>query len=330
MRRLPLIILTFALALTSCFKEDELVPAHEQGELEVGTAALGPNYTSQVYYSLANNTEIASNLFTDWDLAFESSGGGWTIRLNSSKFMVAGNSHDTLFARELRDSALDMIFDPSSGNPDSTAIGTWYEMDGQGPISLRHVYLVDRGMNEKGQKLGYRKVQFEMADNGYRIRIADPDRSGDTTLIIQRDESKAWIHYSFDLGIVDTYPDADTWTLLFSKYTTMLVTNEGENYPYLVTGVLLNPLGVSAMRDTIHDFDEFVLADTVDLKLTARNDVIGYSWKYYNFDAGLYTMVPGYSYIIRDLDGFYYKLRFIDFYNETGEKGFPKFEFVRL
>jgi len=58
--------------------------------------------------------------------------------------------------------------------------------------------------------------------------------------------------------------------------------------------------------------------------------VIGYEWKYYNFDAALYTIEPGLAYVIRDRDGFYYKLRFIDFYSEGGEKGYPKFEYVRL
>jgi len=36
------------------------------------------------------------------------------------------------------------------------------------------------------------------------------------------------------------------------------------------------------------------------------------------------------NYVIRDRDGFFYKLRFIDFSNDMGEKGYPKFEFVRL
>ena len=58
--------------------------------------------------------------------------------------------------------------------------------------------------------------------------------------------------------------------------------------------------------------------------------MIGYDWKYYNLDAALYTIEPGLAYVIRDRDGFYYKLRFIDFYSEAGEKGYPKFEYVRL
>ena len=70
--------------------------------------------------------------------------------------------------------------------------------------------------------------------------------------------------------------------------------------------------------------------DITSLEFTTRSDVIGYDWKYYNFDDAVYTIVPEMNYVIRDRDGFYYKLRFVDFYNDQGVKGYPKFEFARL
>jgi hypothetical protein len=110
----------------------------------------------------------------------------------------------------------------------------------------------------------------------------------------------------------------------------MLVTDEGEDYPYLVVGLLLNPNGVAAARDSIHDFMEMDADDIADLEFSTSADVIGYDWKYYNFDAGVYTIVPDMNYVIRDRDGYFYKLRFVDFYNDEGVKGYPTFEFVRL
>jgi hypothetical protein len=95
-------------------------------------------------------------------------------------------------------------------------------------------------------------------------------------------------------------------------------------------GVLLNPNGVVAALDTIHDFMEITAEDITELAYTTQADVIGYDWKYYNFDAGVYTIVPGMNYVIRDRDGFFYKFRFVDFYSDVGVKGYPTFEFVRL
>jgi hypothetical protein len=307
-----------------------MVPPHEQGDLEVGQVALGTTYQRQVYFDLLGNDEAASNVISDWDLSFESASGGWLIRLNSSKFMLAGNSFDTDFSAELNPADLDMVFDKSDGNPDSTAIGAWYELMEDTAHSLKHVYLLDRGKDENNKVLGHKKVQFDIQGENFVMRYANPDNSGDTTVIISRDPSMDLVYYSFATGLKEIAPLPDQWSLHFTKYTTMLQTDEGEDYPYLVTGVLLNPNGSVAVRDTLHEFTDITRENALELDFTSQADVIGYDWKYYNFDAGVYTIVPDMHYVIRDRDGFFYKLRFIDFNNDMGEKGYPKFEFVRL
>ena len=323
-------ILFFILTLQSCFEEEEMVPPHEQGDLLEGQAALGPYYETQVYYDLNGNEEVTSSSIYDWDLSFESSAGGWIIRLNSAKFMLAGNSNDTLFSAELIMDDLEMKFDKSDGNPDSTAIGKWYEISEDSSWSHRHVYLVDRGSDKEGMTLGQKKVQFDMLGDDFLMRYADTDNIGDTTVLISRDPAMDQVYYSFDNGIVNIAPLPNQWSLLFSKYTTMLVTDEGEDYPYLVVGVLLNPNGIAAARDTIHDFMDIEADSIRGLEYTTQADVIGYDWKYYDFDAGVYTIEPDMNYVIRDKDGFFYKLRFIDFYNDEGVKGYPTFESARL
>ena len=323
-------ILLLALLLPSCFEEEEMVPPHEQGDMEEGQVALGSSYENQVYYDFYSNDGIRSNLISEWDLSFESFSGGWIIRLNSSKFMLAGNSEDTIFTKEIVAADLDMIFDKSDGNPDSTAIGIWYEPGIISEKSLHHVYLLDRGKDEKNKPVGLKKVQFDISGDDYIMRYANTDNSQDTTVTISRDLDMDLVYYSFDSGIIEIAPLPDQWSLLFSKYTTMLQTDEGENYPYLVTGVLLNPNSVVAVQDTIHDFMDINRDNILGLGFTDQADVIGYDWKYYDFDAGVYTIVPDMNYVIRDRDGFFYKLRFVDFNNDMGEKGYPTFEFVRL
>jgi hypothetical protein len=115
----------------------------------------------------------------------------------------------------------------------------------------------------------------------------------------------------------------------FTRYATMLTTDDGEQYPYLVTGVLLNPYQVSVALDT-SDFFAIELKDTANYTYTGKLDFIGYDWKFYNFDDGVYTIVPGLNYIIRNNDGYHYKLRFTDFYDEFGVKGTISFETAKL
>ena len=329
MRYLSFILLTVIL-LKSCFKEEDPIPPHEQGDLEEGQAALGSYYENQVYFDLYRNMEVASSSILDWDLCFESASGGWTIRLNSSKSMLAGNSGDTVFSAELKQEDLDMRFDKSDGNPDSTALANWFSISEDSAWSNRYVYLLDRGSDPLGNLLGQKQLQFDMQSDHFVMRHANADNSQDTTIHIARDPSMDQVFYSFESGIVNIAPPPEQWSLLFTRYTTMLVTEEGDDYPYLVVGVLLNPNSVAAVRDTIHDFMEMNLEDVADLDFTSQADVIGYDWKYYNFDAGVYTIVPDMNYVIRDRQGYYYKLRFVDFYSFEGVKGYPTFEFVRL
>ena len=328
--RYLLLTLFILLSLPSCFKEEEMVPPHEQGDLEEGVAAIGSLYENQVYFDLLGNEEVSSNNLSVWDLSFESSTGGWVIRLNSAKFMLAGNSYDTTFSAALVRDDLNMKFDKSDGNPDSTAIGPWFDRSEDSTWSLRHVYLLDRGSDDLGQSLGYKKVQFDILGDDFIVRYANTDNSGDTIVQISRDPSMDQIYFSFDTGITEIAPQPGLWRLLFTRYTTMLVTDEGEDYPYLVVGALLNPNGVSAALDTAHNFMDLDSDMLTELEFTIQSDVIGYEWKYYNFDDGVYTIVPDMNYVIRDRDGFFYKLRFVDFYNDLGVKGNPKFEFVRL
>lgn len=323
-------VLVMILFLSSCFPEDEMVPPHEPGDLQEGRVEIGTDYRYHSFYDLATNSVVSKVSNLDWDLGFESAGDGYNIILNTSRFMYAGNTGKTDFGEVTSADSLAMIFDPSSGNPDSLVFKDWYVGNEDTMYSKKEVWVVDMGLNDAGISIGFKKVQFDFAGDDYTVRYADLDNQNEGTLVVERDPDVNFICVSFENGIADIEPDRTSWTFKVTRYTTMLWTNEGEEYPYIVFGVLLNPNKVVAALDTIRDFAEITLQDTLDVQLSNRQDVIGYDWKYYNFDDQVYTIVPEFSYIIRDRDGFYYKLRFIDFYNDTGEKGNPEFEFLAL
>ena len=108
-------------------------------------------------------------------------------------------------------------------------------------------------------------------------------------------------------------PHREDYDLLFTPYTAILNTSAGEKYPYLVTGALLNPNQVIAALDTNVNFDDFKLEDVDNMLFSNMQNTIGYKWKWYDFDAGIYAVLSHYTYIIRDVEGYYYKLRFIGF-----------------
>ncbi len=323
------------LSLSSCFTEELPVVPHKAGDVETGTAVLRELYTYQVFYDLSTNKALKTNLISDWELGFEAADSGWHIILNNSRFMHAGNTGTVNFEAVNTYEGLIMEFDSSDGNPDSTAIGNWIRFSEGDTLYSNHVYVIDMGFNENFEHSGYKKVLFQsLSNNAYSIKYADLTGENEKTTMIEKDNTKNYVCFSFENGVVDIEPHKNEWSLLFTKYTTLLFTDLGEPYPYSVVGVHLNPNQVRAGLDTLKSFETIVLADTANYEFTNQRDFIGYKWKYYDFDAGTYSIVPDLNYLIKNHDGFYYKLRFIDFYSheaETlGEKGFPTFEFQKL
>jgi len=86
--------------------------------------------------------------------------------------------------------------------------------------------------------------------------------------------------------------------------------------------------------DSINSFESITFNHLPEYSFSRRRDFIGYDWKDVEVDensnTAVYTVNSDKIYIIRDTEGFYYKFRFISYYNDLGEKGFPVFEHKRL
>ena len=122
-------------------------------------------------------------------------------------------------------------------------------------------------------------------------------------------------------------PAASEWDLVFTQYTHVFDL-DGEATPYLVTGVLLNGAGVLSAIDTTNAFED-ASRNQLPTLLPAAN-TIGYDWKWFDFDAGGFLMRNDRHYLLQTIEQRLYKLRFIDFYTNTGVKGAPTFEFQEL
>ncbi|NTV83178.1 MAG: hypothetical protein HGA23_02620, partial [Bacteroidales bacterium] len=201
------------------------------------------------------------------------------------------------------------------------------------------VYVIDRRYDGNGNLRGFKKAVFqEVTDSTFSLRFANLDGSDEHSFIITKDPSVNYICFSFDEGgkQLNLEPPKGDWDLLFTQYTTLLYTNEGDPYPYLLTGVLSNPAGVEVAQDTLYDFAAIDLGVASSLVYTKALDEIGYDWKDVVGDVSsgsvTYVIREGLSYVVRDAEGYFYKLRFISFYNinNNGDKGVPTFEFQRL
>lgn len=317
--------------LNACFKEEERIEPHPRGDVITDTMPMTDLYLFQIYYDLEAGRIIRRNEKTGFDLGFECSPEGFHIVLNSANFMTIADLGVTAFGQVYDTAGKVMIFDKSDGDPDSTAIGIWFNIQHGDTVSNRHVYAVNRGLDENGNPLGLHQVIFDSLKNGiYYFRHA-PLAGGETVHgTVKKSAEFRYAWYSLlKEETITAEPAANQWDLLFTQYTTMLYTDDGDPYPYLLTGVLTNP-PVTVSRNTQLPFQEVSIDQAYNLQFSSGRDVIGYDWKDYNFDQGNYTIVPGLSYVIRSRSGFLFKLRFIGFYNKHGSKGYPVIEYQRL
>ena len=322
------------LLLTSCFEEDEAVLPHEPGDVETAMIAMTKNYANHVFFDLGPEKDVLTAGKLNWDLGFEPGPAGWRIYLNTTRFMQAALSGNPAFESVKDTSGLVWNFDTSSGNPDSTAFGPWYTVIGQDTVPKQLVYVLDLGFDAMGNMLGFRKLQITgWSRTSYTIRYARLDGSDEMTATIPKESDRDIICYSLRNHKIesDVRPASSQWDLWFTQYTTLLYTLDGTPYPYLVTGVLTNRFaGAAAVRVQGHTFAEINYDIAQGLTFEDKADAIGYDWKYYDFNAASYSVDPELTYVVRTVDGELFKLRFIGFYNNLGEKGYPTIEYQRL
>ena len=332
---LNILIITSALLVTSCFKQDELVARHVPGNYTTDTVELTSNYKNQVYYNLIDSNSVLTNNKDTWDLGFESSPLGWRVILNSSCFMKSAYLSGQNFGSPVDTTGAKWLFNPSDGSADSLAIGQWFTINDGQIKGADRLCLIDRGLDVNGEPRGFSQLVIDsLVNNTYYFRVAEMNGTNAKSYSIAKKSGYNHVLFSISnpsLGISE--PENTSWDLLFSQYTTLLFTDAGDPYPYLVTGILLNPLSVEVAVDSITPFADINFEKAQAMKFSKQADRIGYDWKTYDFTSGSYTTNSDITYIIRDTKGFLYKLRIVGFYkylNNRLQKGYPSFEYQKL
>ena len=305
--------------LAACHKEEIAIQPHDSGDALEAQIEMGEDYRYQLFYDLASNEVVRSNDKVDWDLAFESSSGGWHIVLNSSRGMAVHRGSGA-FGDLTSETGLIWDWDTPDGNLDSTAIGNWQTDNG--------LYVLDMGYDHTGTHLGYMKLMVaDVTATEYTIEYGSlSDLTGQTTTV-SKNTGSIMTYFKFGTGEVSIAPPKEDWDLLFTQYTHLFYAPFDA---YLVTGVLLNRFNTSASHISDKPFSEVTYDDAIALSYSDSLDYIGYDWKLYDYANQVYVVDPSITYLVQTSEGFYYKLHFVDFYNNLGEKGCPKLEVQQL
>ncbi|HPF89363.1 MAG TPA: HmuY family protein [Flavobacteriales bacterium] len=321
MRTDPILGALVLLGFSSCLREELPVPARERGAAMTMQTCMGPGYQDQLWLDLRTGTVVNTNVKTVWDLAFESAPDGWRIYLNGSKMMTAWNigPADITAAHDTLGMAAGRKIDAPSGHRDSTAFGDWRGQD--------DVYIVDLGFDAIGLPQGLRKFRFHtVSATEFTFEVARLNGTQLTSVTVPKDPARSFTCYRTGAGVLPIEPGQGDWDLVVTQYTHQFY----EPFlPYIVSGVLSAP-GVRVAEMNVTDFDAVTLADTLAHPFNNARDAIGYDWKTFIFESASYEIDPTRVYIVMDAEGYYFKLRFIDFYSEQGQVGCPRFEVVPL
>lgn len=299
------------------------LPVHAQVQDSI---KMMPGYTNESYYSLSNGEE-ANVDNTNWDIAFDLSGYGSSVRSNEhtgtevhlysgsdwATVDTTGMTWDSYHNSETSwsEGSFDQSADPS--DPFDLGWGSYNVVTHQ--ITGTRIYIVKLASGD------YKKIMIESLISGvYTFKHADVDGANEVTNTVTKADyfDKNFAYYSIANDIViDREPANTTWDIVFTKYVAEL----GPGTYYGVTGVLSNngvhvreANGVAPASANFYDY-------AVDSVI----NVIGWDWKSFNMTTFSYDIASDLSYFVEDQSGDIWHIVFSGFEGSaTGKVVFSK------
>ncbi|SDL47957.1 HmuY protein [Catalinimonas alkaloidigena] len=316
--------------LSGCLAEDTPLQLPPPGPEETFQADLGSGYGDQVYFDFSTGQATVRDR-ESWDLGFYCGPDSFYVVLNGAKRMYAADPQTEDFASVTSRAGLAFRPDPPSGLLDSTVLGRWWTRATDAPV-----FVIDRGQKTSGLPIGTKKIQLRRAGHQVVLRYADLNGAGEDSLRITQDPLYNLMFFSFEDGgqLVEVEPPKTDWDVVFTTYTHIFEDQPDPAFRfYLVNGVLLNRHATVA-TDSIparqQPFASLTLEQVPAYAFTAQLDVIGFDWKTFDMATNQYTVHDDWSYLVRTAENHYYKLQFLSFYNDAGDRGYPLIRYQRL
>jgi len=361
------LVLGASLVSQSCINdnEDPVAVAPIDGAL-VDVSVGGATQPNQVWFDLSENKKVLTKR-TDWDLAFYS-GSSFKVILNSSILMAAAkipNATNIDAVTEASVASMQSLVQVANFNPANeiyiddvagnfptgyTAIEEIKPIDADNGIYLlnlgKDIYQGNVALGAvtySGDARGWMKIQVTRSGDGYSIKYANLNDTSHQEMIISKNTA---FNYQFvsvkNNKVVTIQPEKKKWDFCFTVFTNT-ITGAG-SYAYAdfinnnnVGGVGAYEVQVTAPETGVNAYNNFKASD-IDQSKFVYNDhrVIGSNWRSTTSANGPEVYGDRF-YIIKDSDGYYFKLRFTrltkantDDQGVAGERGFPSFEYKPL
>lgn len=307
----------------------------------------GPNEPNQVYIDLSSNKETVVRRDA-WDLGFYG-GDDFRVAINGSLYMATAplsnldiNSVNSSTVSLLQSVVAIGTFDPENekyidapnGNILETAIDEISTEDSQNPVyvlnlgnSIGTQQPTIGGVTIAGEARGWKKIRILLNGDAYVLQYADLDATSYHEITIPKDSDFNFSFFSFTTEtLVDVEPQKNQWDVCFTVFTNVL---EGAGSYGFSDYVIHNRKGgviAYSLTGSSITYDDFELDHIEEILFEETQNIIGSNWR--SVFTG--TVTPEVFYILKDANENYYKIRFLDLVNSTGERGYPRFEYSLL
>lgn len=347
------------LALASCSSDDEgtlYVPPVSEAVIEASTG--GPNQQNQLYVDLSTSTKT-SVLRDSWDLGF-SSGTSFRVAINGSLKMAVKQLNTTNIDEvQTEDATVAVGF---------STLASWGYVDNptgilEGPgagvgtaiaeISANDadnkVYLVNLGYKVgtttpnlgavavDGDPRGWKKIRITRSGSNYVLQYADLGATTHSTVTISKNTAYHFSFFNLVTGQqVTAEPEKGKWDLNFTTFTNYfpyMGADVAYGYADFITTNVKSGTQVYEIFTVDKSYASFVLADVIEASFTVSatdQRVIGANWRSGGGPSSLPSIRDDRFYVLKDVEGNIYKLRFLTLTNDAGERGFPVFEYELL
>lgn len=316
-----------SLVFGACEKPEELWELPPAGEETVAKVNMGPTYDNAVFFNIKTGESATRDVYS-WHLGFASGENENAIILNGGNEVQLHSTGDTTFSTSYTVSASsEWLWDNPNGKVDSTAFSGWF--DSTNNVSRNKVYVIDLGSKAKDR---YKKIKIiGMKAISFTVKYASMDGSNEQTIDILKNAKTNYTYFNLETNkIVGFEPETFPWDIVFMRYRYVYY-DMNPVTPYYVNGAIINTKYVQVKETNNVTFESLDLAKAKKFVLTKNADEIGYDWKKFDLNGtGKYVVDSKKVYLLKDDEGYLYKLKFVDFYDETGAKGVPKFAYQRL
>lgn len=319
----------------------------------------GPTQPNQVFIDLSLQ-EQSTVARTSWDLGFSTTGN--RVILNYSTYMAALatdktdlnaiTAQDTVGLSEtfaIRIPGSDAFIDSPDGALTKTAIA---EISAN--AADNKVYIINMGgapgtgdvelgkVDVASTPRGWKKIRVLQKDGGYLLQYADINATTFEEATIGKNPNRNFSFFSFTTGGTSVEPDKHKWDFALTTSTNVISFGPAAAGAYGFSDfVRTNGVGgteVAVIKTAEKDkdgnsvatgekaYEDFSKADLSEKVFLSTENSIGASWR--SVFTG--TINASIYYIIKDVEGNYFKLKFISMVNDAGERGHTSFVYQHL